>query len=171
MTRRLLSLLALPVFVVSLGACAAPAPPVDTTADAAAVSAAADAWATAYNAGNAAGVGALYAADAVFMRNHQPALNGQAAIQAAMAEQMAAMGTRINVTPGETMVMGDTAVGTGQFTTTLTPRAAGVAPINDEGGYMVVMQRQADGAWKISHHIGNSVLPMPAAPMAAAPGK
>jgi uncharacterized protein (TIGR02246 family) len=165
MLRKIFCLFILPL-AFTAGACAAPPAPVDTTADVAAVSAVAEAWAAAYNAGDAAAVAALYSADAVFMRNHQPALEGQAAVQTAMEEQMAAMTTMINVMPDQTLVMGDTAVGTGTFTMTLTPKAEGAAPINDEGGYMVVMQRQADGVWKIWRQIGNSAMPMPMAPMA-----
>jgi uncharacterized protein (TIGR02246 family) len=155
------------LLVLALGACTASPAPADTTADVAAADAVRDAWVTAFSAGNAEGVSALYTADAIFMRNHQPTLTGQAAIRAAMQAQMDAMTTSISVTTDETMIMGDTAVGRGRFTTALTPKTEGTAPIADEGSYMTVMQRQADGTWKITRHIGNSSLPMPGAPMPA----
>ena len=166
--RRLLPLSTL-VLVATLVGCAPPPPePVDTAADEAAVNDAASAWAAAFNAGNAEGVAGLYTEDAVFMRNHQPTLNGAGAIAAAMRDQMDAMETMITVSPAETTVLGDTAIGHGTYAMTLTPKAEGSAPVTDEGSYMVVMDRQADGTWKISRHIGNSSLPLPA-PASMAP--
>lgn len=147
-----------------LAACGAPpAPAMDTAADVAAVDAVRAAWTEAYNAGNAEGVAALYTSDGVFMRNHQPVLNGQSAIRDALQAQMDAMTTSITVMTDETIVFGDDAVGRGRFTMMLTPKAEGAAPMHDEGAYMVLMQRQGDGSWKITRHIGNSTLPMPMA--------
>jgi ketosteroid isomerase-like protein len=42
---------------------------------------------------------------------------------------------------------------------TLTPRAGGTA-INDEGKYLVVVQRQTDGSYKVARDIDNSSMPL-----------
>jgi len=46
-------------------------------------------------------------------------------------------------------VSGDLAVARGTWTAEMTPKAQGVAPVNDGGSWIAVFARQSDGAWKM----------------------
>jgi ketosteroid isomerase-like protein len=51
-----------------------------------------------------------------------------------------------------------TAIGT--YKMTLTPKKAGAKPLpTDEGKYIEVLKRQADGSWKIAYDIWNPNAP------------
>ena len=72
--------------LVALAGCGKPAP---TAADDAAVRAVNPAWFKAYDAGDADGVAALYAEDAVLSIPGMPAIRGRAAIKDALAKDIA----------------------------------------------------------------------------------
>lgn len=42
---------------------------------------------------------------------------------------------------------------------TMTPKTGKGKPMSDKGKYIVVLQKQADGSWKIVRDISNSDLP------------
>src|SRR5712691_9840022 len=71
--------LMLAMAIVMLAACAPKAP--NTAADEAALRADPEEWMKAYNAGNADGVAALYAEDAILLPPGAPAVTGRAAIR------------------------------------------------------------------------------------------
>jgi uncharacterized protein (TIGR02246 family) len=143
-------------------------PPVDTTAaDVAAIGQIREAYVAADNAGDAAGIAALYAANATFMPPDQPAVSGSAAVQAhyeAILEQMTAS---LTVNSRETHAAGDIGYDAGSFSLQLTPKAGG-DPTQISGKYLVLAGRQADGSWKITNMIFNTDAPgmMPAPPAA-----
>jgi uncharacterized protein (TIGR02246 family) len=118
---------------------------------------------TAFNAGDADAVGNLYTADAVFYGNHQPADNGRAAIVASHKALFAQVTMKLDLTPEETKTMGSFGFDRGSFKATITPKAGG-APMTDEGHYLVLLEKGADGSWKVSRDINNSSLPMPMPP-------
>jgi uncharacterized protein (TIGR02246 family) len=124
----------------------------------------------AYNAGDAAAVAALYADDGVTQPDHAPAVSGKANIEKAMQEAFSQAAMNIAITPTDTEVNGDVAHEHGTFTTTVTPKAGG-APMTSEGKYLVIIERQADGTWKIVHDIDNSSTPPPAAAATPAPAQ
>lgn len=70
----------------------------------------------------------------------------------------------MSITNEEVEVGGEWAVARGVYTATLTPKAGGDNVLVD-GKYMTLLQRQADGTWKIFRDIFNSNVP-PAAPEA-----
>jgi ketosteroid isomerase-like protein len=55
--------------------------------------------------------------------------------------------------------LGDTAYEVGAYMMRLQP--PGAAVVNGTGKYVVVWQRQGDGAWKLAVDIWNTDLPMP----------
>lgn len=123
-------------------------------------------YVAAYNAGDAAGVAALFAEDAVSMPDHRPALEGRAAIERDAQEMFSQYNVSIDVTPGETEVTGDIAHEHGRFSVSLTPRAGGDA-MTQTGKYLVILKRGSDGTWLIHHDIDNTS-EMPPGPAAAA---
>lgn len=147
--------------LVALAGCARTAPPVDTAADEAAIRAMNPAWFTAYNAGDADGVAALYADDAVLNIPGAPAARGRAAIREALAKDIAATaaaGLTNNQGPSpEFGVSGD--LGWEWNTFTITDQSGATI---DTGKYVTVYGKK-DGKWLIIRDIWNSDAP-PAAP-------
>ncbi len=154
--------------VALAAACAPAAPKHDMAADVAAIGKVRDAYGAAFKAGDAAALAALYTSDASSMTNGQPTAQGTAAIQAAIAGMSGmASSQELTITAEKTDVSGDLAYDRGTFKQTMTLKTGG-EPVTQEGRYIVVLKRQADGSWKIAEEINN----LPTAPMpAAAPGK
>jgi len=162
--------------VVAIGACAPAAPVQDTAADEAAIDGIRAAWQAAYNAGDAAQLASLYESDAVSMPSYSPAITGAAAVQAQMETEMAQMHGQISATGVDTMVMGDWAVHRGTFSMTMPAMGEGAEPMTENGKYIVVLHRQADGSWKIAYEMSNADQPppgmaMPGMPMMEGDGK
>jgi uncharacterized protein (TIGR02246 family) len=116
---------------------------------------------SAFNAGDAAKVASLYATDAVIMPTHQPVITGRDAIENYNKTFFEMFTATINISPVETKVFGDRALDRGTYTIQLTPKTGG-SPMMDEGKYLVLLQRQADGSWKLTHDIDNTNLPLQA---------
>ena len=131
---------------------------VTAEADVEAINAVRDAFAVAYNAGDAAALVALLTDDVVLMPPNEPALVGSDAYQSwteALFEQFT---TELTIMSEELVVAGDWAFDRGVYTQTLTSTAGGDV-IQDSGKYLVIFQRQADGAWKVARDIWNSDIP------------
>src|SRR6185295_7698883 len=138
-------------------------PEMNAPADIAAIGAVRSSYVKAFNAGDAAGITALYTAEGQSQTNHQPVAKGHDAIMAANKGFFDAMSAHIEVTPENTMSNGTYGMDRGSFKITLTPKAGGPA-INDEGHYLVLMLKGTDGAWKVQLDIDNSIMPMPPPP-------
>ena len=117
---------------------------------------------SAFNMGDAAKVASVYATDAVIMPTHQPMITGRDAIENYNKTFFETFTATINISPVETKVFGDRALDRGTYTMQLTPKAGG-SPVMDEGKYLVLLQRQADGSWKLTHDIDNTSMPLQAA--------
>ena len=120
----------------------------------AALEAATEAFVNAYNAGDAAGVAALYAEDATVMPpNAEPAV-GREAIEATMrAELDAAPGFSLALETTSLEVTGDVAVELGRYV--VTDPEGGHA---DHGSFIAYWKR-VDGEWKMAADIWNSSMP------------
>ena len=144
--------------LLALAGCAQPAPPVaDTAADEAAVRAINPAWFKAYSAGDAEGVAALYAEDAVLSIPGVAPVHGRAAIRQAYAEDIAAMAAAglANNSGADARfgVSGDLGWEWNTFTVT---DASGATV--DTGKYVSVFGRK-NGTWQIISDIWNTDTP------------
>ena len=121
------------------------------------------AYQTAAAAQDAAGIAKLYAPDGIEMAPNAPAAKGHAAIEAfhkGMAKEWMVHG--VTLTPTETRVMGDRAYETGTYKQGLMPQKGG-GMLDDTGKFVVLLKKDASGAWWITHAIYNSDVPPPAA--------
>lgn len=121
------------------------------------------AYQTALGSQDGAALAKLYAADGVEMPPNAPAAKGRAAIEAfhkAFAQQWMMHG--MTITSTEAKVTGDTAYDIGTYKQSLMAQKTG-AMVEDKGKYIVLLKKDAGGAWLISHAIYNSDNPPPAA--------
>lgn len=113
--------------------------------------------ATAYtqsmNAGDWAGVAALYTEDATVAFSNGPALQGRAAIQARLAETFTGGAPTIEIHDVGTVDVGDGYVVDGGWFTLNATTAEGA--ITQTGTYMSLARRDADGSWKIHWSVSN----------------
>jgi len=147
--KRYLAMFAAAAGATILSACGPAAPEMNAPADIAAIAAVRTAYIKAFNAGDAAGIAALYTADGQSQTNHQPVAKGHDAILAANKGFFDMMNAHIEVTPENTMSNGTYGMDRGSFKITLMPKAGGPA-MPDEGHYLVLMLKGADGAWKVT---------------------
>src|SRR5262245_2208366 len=113
------------------------------------------------NAKNAAAViKAFYAKDAVLMPPNHPTVEGTSAIQGFLQGLMDAGLTSIKLETTAVGSAGNQAYGRGRYALSISP--PGGVPVHEEGKYIVVYQRQPNGAWRAVADIFNS--DEPAAP-------
>ena len=115
-------------------------------------------YSAAYNAGDAAALTGLFATDAVLLPPDAAILTGQEAIRSLYEVTFAQFTGEHSTTSQELEVAGDWAFGQGTYTVKLTPKEGGET-IQDEGKYIVICQRQADGSWKLARLIWNTNSP------------
>ena len=149
-----------------LAGCSAVQAPTDTAADAATLDGFQDEWEKNFNSGNAAGLVALYAEDAVVSPPGSPPLRTHAAMQEFFTKDIAANpGVVFDIAPPTARaISGDIAWETGTWTakdksgTTL-----------DTGKYLTAY-RKRDGKWLMAADMWNSDM-APAPPPVAEPAK
>jgi uncharacterized protein (TIGR02246 family) len=107
------------------------------------------AWQKAYNAGDAAGVTALYAKDAKVMAPGAEPASGTSAIQALFAADLK-KGAKNTLTSGEVMALGDFALETGGWVAN-----SAEGKHLDHGPYMTLYKKEG-GGWKIYRDTWNS---------------
>jgi len=147
-----------------LGAACQPAPKTETTSmagesaaapaglsaqDEAAVRAVDAEWARAASAGDGNAIAALYATDATILPPMEPARQGEAA-KKYWVDFTNSFSGPIELTTTAVAGRGDLAYGVGQYRMSVTPKKAGAKPLPiEEGKYLEVFKKQADGSWKI----------------------
>jgi ketosteroid isomerase-like protein len=119
------------------------------------------------NAGDAAAVAALWAADGILMPANSPAISGVEAIQSHYEALFSQGKPEVSIDGDETVMSGNWGFERGTFSLKI-PISDGNS-IEDKGKYIVIMSRQPDGGVKVSRLIFNSDLPMPGGPGEAAP--
>lgn len=114
------------------------------------------AWKQAYEAGDVVALAALYTDDAIYMAPYMGALRGRAAIEARFGEQAAMISSR-QITINRTAYggSGDLSYGVGTYAVQV-QMAAVERSMTDNGKYVTVAKRGADGSWKIHVHIWNT---------------
>ena len=133
----------------------------DTAADTAAIHAVINQLFAAYNAGDAAAVGATFSDDAILMPDKEAAVEGKPAIQAWYAGLFKNVTVNASYTPLETQVAGDWAYDRGSGTVTATSKSGG--PVTESFKILIICKRQTDGSWKIHCGILNNNNPPAAA--------
>ena len=131
-------------------------------ADEASIAKVRTAYQTAAAAQDGAALAKLFAPDGVEMPPNAPAAKGRPAIEAfhkAFVKQWMMHG--ITITPTATRVGGDTAYDVGTYKQQIMSQSSG-AVIDDVGKYVVLLRKDAGGAWWITHAIYNSDNPPPA---------
>ncbi len=144
------------------GTAKAPATPVDTSADEAAIRAIDTNWNSYLAAQNDSAIGAIYADDAVLLPPNLPRVSNPAAIRSFWAGLWPLKASLV-LAPGSIRVSGNMAVEEGSWTFEV-PSANGGQ--KDNGKYVVVWRKDA-GTWRAVQDIWNSDNPPPA-PAAAA---
>ena len=121
------------------------------------------AYQAAAGAQDGAAIAKLYTPDGVEMPPNAPAQTGRAAIEAfhkAFGKQWMMHG--MTVTPRTLHVWNnDMAYEVGVYKQSLMPQTGG-AVVDDTGKYIVLLKKDASGAWLITHAIYNSDNPPPA---------
>ena len=126
----------------------------DVAADETAIRALDSTWFAAYTAGNADGVAALYADDAVINVPGAPPARGSAAVREALAKDIAnSSGARITLVPDPTIEVGASG-DLGWVWNTFTVKDKSGAKV-DAGKYVTVVARR-DGKWHIIRDIWNT---------------
>jgi uncharacterized protein (TIGR02246 family) len=161
-----MKILAVMAGVIALMAAGVSAQPKAAGGDEAAIAKVRTAYQTAAGSQDGAAMAKLYAPDGIEMPPNAPAAKGRAAIEAfhkALGQQFMMHG--MTITPTGTKVIGDYAYDIGTYKQGLMPRKGG-AVIDDQGKYVVLLKKDASGAWWVTHAIYNSDVPMPAPPAA-----
>jgi uncharacterized protein (TIGR02246 family) len=126
-----------------------------SAADEAAVRGVDESWAKAATAGDANAVGALYASDATIMAPGMASVKGEAT--KFWSDFFGSMNVQAELTTATVEGRGDLAFASGTYRMTLTPKKPGAKPYpTEEGKYLEVLKKQADGSWKIAYDIWNA---------------
>jgi uncharacterized protein (TIGR02246 family) len=106
-------------------------------------------WARAATAGDANALASLYASDATVLPPMEPLRQGDAAKKYWIDLTNSFSGpTEMTTTAVEGR--GDLAYAVGVYRASLTPKKVGAKPLpTEEGKYLEVLKKQADGSWKI----------------------
>lgn len=129
--------------------------PMDTAGARAALDAMAQQWQDAANADSAAAVAALYTDDARYYSSTGNA-EGREAIEALLGQGFP-QARDLQIDRDELVLSRDIAYGTGTYSQTLTAEGG---EQTQEGHYLVVARRQADGSWKIARHMSVEAMPV-----------
>ncbi len=140
------------ITAVLLSGCApqpAPEPPDTRADDEAAIRAAIMEWSAAAGARDVEKFMAFYAGDAILMLEDAPDLHGTAAIREALTGMMQDPHFALSFAASDVVVArsGDLAYEMGTYSLTLSGPDGN--PGVETGAYVVVWQKQADGAWKV----------------------
>jgi uncharacterized protein (TIGR02246 family) len=108
-----------------------------------------------FNAEDADALVGLYAGDAVFFLDGGPAVMGKDSIRAAWDQLFTTLGdVEVAATVEEVVISGDLGYYWGYAKGTATDSEGNESPVDLK--YLLVCNRQADGSWRISHHMSNS---------------
>lgn len=129
---------------------AVPADAADTEAEVARIR---EAWVEAAEAGDAATVASFYAEDARMVDASGDVADGRDAIRETLAPGFEAM-SDLEVTSTGLVIGTDVVSDMGTYTQILRTPEGQEQTVN--GSYVVVLQRQPDGAWRIVHHLSSA---------------
>jgi uncharacterized protein (TIGR02246 family) len=144
--------------VVALSATACGGASSDTTADLKAIDELRAAYSVAFTSEDAARTAALFEPDGILMDDNQQQIIGRDKIRAHLEQQMTGMETDIQLKSEETVVNGDWAFDRGQTWVHIMSKdpKSTMPMIMDQGKYLVILKRQANGGWQIARAMTNS---------------
>jgi uncharacterized protein (TIGR02246 family) len=106
-------------------------------------------WARAASAGDGNALTSLYASDATLLPPNEPVVKG-GAVKKYNDDMTNSFSGPTELTTTAVGGRGDLAYAIGIYRANLTPKKAGAKPLpTEEGKYLEVLQKQADGSWKI----------------------
>jgi uncharacterized protein (TIGR02246 family) len=138
------------------------AQPADASAeDVKAIHAVDDEWGRAASAGDGNAVAALYAADATLLPPGEALVQGEAA-KKYWTDYFTSYAGPTKLETSDVKLHGNLAVAVGTYRMTMTEKKAGAKPLpTEEGKYVEVLMKQADGSWKMIYDIWNLNAPPP----------
>jgi uncharacterized protein (TIGR02246 family) len=117
-------------------------------------------YVSAWKAGDAVQITGLYTGDALVLYPNQPAVEGKTAILGYFRSFFAEFPQNdFDLTSAEIEIVGPWAFDRGFYKWKGVPRVGGEALL-DHGKYLVILQRQADGSWKVFRDMDNSDRPV-----------
>jgi uncharacterized protein (TIGR02246 family) len=129
-----------------------------SASDSTAVAAVDSAFVAAINAGNADAVAAVYASDAALLPPNTPQLRGRDAVKKSWSGLLDAYTVKFEIASDMIEGRGDLAYNVGHYRFTAVPKAKSAPGIADEGKFVEILKKQADGSWKYLVDIYNSSL-------------
>ena len=118
-------------------------------------------WGRAATAGDGNAVAALYAPDATLLPPGEPTQQGEAA-KKYWIDYFNTYAGPTKLSTSDVKLHGDLAVAVGTYQMTMTEKKPGAKPLPvEEGKYVEVMKKQADGSWKMLYDIRNLNAPPP----------
>ena len=149
------------IAVLALGHVAASSEAPADKGELAAIASLRNEYVSAWKSGNAEHVARLYANDGVVLYPNNPAVVGESEILAYFKSFFDEFDPKnFELTSKEVKIAGDWAFDRGTYLVSTTPKKGGEV-LEDNGKYLVILQRQADGSWKISRDMDNSDKPIP----------
>lgn len=112
----------------------------------------------AYNTRDLEGLMTLWADDAMRLPPNGPAVSGRDAIAEGFQTEFGEYTAEVSTSSEEVKGAGQWAFDRGSYSITVTPQAGGES-IQENGKYLVICQRQADGSWKVSRIMWNENAP------------
>ncbi len=141
------------------GAASRAAPAGLSAEDEAAVRAVDAEWARAATAGDAKALTAVYAPDATLLPPNEQNVKGEA-VGKYNADMLSAYPAKMELTTEAVEGRGDLAYAVGTWKAIPTPKKAGAKPLpTEEGKYLEVLKKQADGSWKLVYDMWSSNAP------------
>ena len=116
--------------------------------DVARIRSADSAFMAAANAGDAAGVAAVYAEEGSLLAPNLPPQKGRDAIKAFWGGFLDAYTVRFEIASDTIEGRGDLAYNQGHYRFTAVPKAKGAPGVADEGKFVEILKKQPDGSWK-----------------------
>jgi uncharacterized protein (TIGR02246 family) len=116
-------------------------------------------WARAFAAGDANALTAVYSSDASLLPPNEPVAKGEA-MKKYNADMLNGFSGPIELTTTFVEGRGDLAYAVGTYRAKLTPKKAGAKPLPiEDGKYLEVLKKQADGSWKIVYDMWSANAP------------
>jgi uncharacterized protein (TIGR02246 family) len=119
-----------------------------SAADQAGIRSADSAFMAAANAGDADKIAEVYAEDGSVLAPNLPPQKGRDAVRAFWGGFLDAYTVRFELASDTIEGRGDLAYNQGRYRYTAVPKAKGVPGIADEGKFLEILKKQADGSWK-----------------------